>query len=106
MLGTNEAVQAEIRRVEDGLDGWKDDDMIAENREVLHPLLGRLQDRQRRRWRRGLKSDGHEDHLFVWVRPRYLPDVEARVHHPEATPSGAGIKAPAPAARHSPPVPR
>src|SRR5438093_6449974 len=106
MPGANEADQAEIRRVEDGLDGWEDNDMIAEDREVFDSLLSSLQDRQSRGWRRGLKPDGHEDHLFVWVLPRYLQGIKRRIHHANVRPSGGGIKERAPTTRYSHHVPK
>src|SRR5206468_10311834 len=106
MPGADEAVQAEIRRVEDRLDGREDDDMIAEGREVFDFLLSGLQDRQCRGWHRGLKPDGHEDYLFVWILPCYLQGIKGRIHHADVCPSGTGLKERVPAARHPHHVPK
>ena len=50
--------------------------MVAEDAEVFHAVLRRLQDGQRRRGGRRLKTEGEEDDLPFWILLRDLQRIE------------------------------
>ena len=75
VAGPEEAVEAQVGRLEDGLDRRHDRHVVAEHAEVGHAELAGAQQRDRGRRRRGLEPDREEHDLAVGVLDR---DAAAR----------------------------
>ena len=107
MAGADEAIDADgagcrdLRAVEDGLDGRRRQDVVAEDAEVAEAELGRLLDRHGGGRRRRLEADGEEDDFAVGVLLGEAQRVGAAVDHADVGALGAGLhQAGAVAARH------
>ena len=77
--GPEEAVEAQIGRLEDRLDRRDDRDVVAEHAEVRDAALTRLQERDRGRRRGRLEPDGEEHHVAVGCLDGDPQRVERRV---------------------------
>ena len=92
VAGTDEAVEAQVGRVEQCTKRRHDRHVVAHAREVLDALgLGALEG-QRRRGRCGLEADREEDDLAVGVLLRDPERVERRVDHPYVGALGFGVE--------------
>jgi hypothetical protein len=98
---TDEAVQPQVRGVEDRADRRDDRHVVAEDEEVAQALgLGALQ-RQCRGGRRGLEPDREEHDLAIRVLARELQRVERRVHHAHVSAARLGVEQRAVRGRHA-----
>ena len=77
--GPMKRVQTHVGRIQNGADRRNDRDVIAEHGKIVKPsALARMQ-RERRRRRRGLKTDGEEHHVLVGIRFGELERVGRRI---------------------------
>ena len=79
MSRPDKAVQAHVRRIENGANRGNDRDVVAEHRKVLHAQRLGAHERQRRRGRGGLESDGEKQHVLFGIGLRQLQRVGRRV---------------------------
>jgi len=92
MAWTEEAVEPQIRAVENRLDRRHDRDVIAKDREVPDPLRLGLQDRQRGRRHRRLETEAEEDDLAARIGARQRESVHRRIDHPHVGPVGLSLQ--------------
>src|SRR6266508_6342273 len=96
----NEAVQPQVRRIEDRLDGRDDGDVIAEDREVLESLGSGAEHGHSRGRRRSLEADRHEYDALVWVLAGDLQRVQRGINHADVGTLCLRVEEGAVAARH------
>ena len=86
VAGADEAVQAQVGRIQQGPQRRHDRDVVADAGEVRHALGLRALERERGRGRRRLEADREEDDLAVGVLARDPQRVQRRVDHPHVRP--------------------
>ena len=90
----------QVGRVQDRLDRRNDGDVIAEQREIPHALLPRLDDRHGGTRHRGLETQAEEYNLPIRMLPRDRQRIERRVDHAHIRAVGLGLQQALARSRH------
>jgi hypothetical protein len=101
VTGAEEAVEAEVGRLEDGLDRRHDRNVVREHAEVGDATLAGLQECQCGRRGRRLESDGEEHDVTAGCLGGDLKRVERRVHETDVRAARLGLQQVPLATRHA-----
>jgi hypothetical protein len=92
MAGAEKSVDLQIGRIEDGLDGRDDRDVVAEQREVAHAHRFCMQHGHRSARHRGLEAQPEEHHLLLGILLRQLQRVERGIDGAHIGAFGLGLQ--------------
>src|ERR1700731_2297528 len=100
MSRPQKSVDLKLGAVENGLDGWDDGDVIAEQGKIVDALALRLENRERRRWHRGFEPEPEEDNLLLRIEAREFERVEGGIDHAHISAPGFRLQQALLRARH------